>query len=267
MRDTLIYVEEIEGGDGMRALITGASSGMGYHMAFILSEMGYDVTLVARREKRLRRLAGKLKTMCQVIEADLSDARECRLVYDAARGDDLEVVINCAGFGLFGGFLKTDLETELQMIDVNIKAVHILTKLFAQDFAARDYGYILNVASSAGFMAGPLMSTYYATKNYVVRLTQALREELRQNKSKVRVSVLCPGPVNTEFNQVAGVSFALPGLDAHRVAREGIVGMFKGKGIIVPGAVMKGTVLGSKLLPDTLVARISYHFQGKKGTK
>lgn len=251
----------------MRALITGASSGLGYHMAFILSEMGYDLTLVARRGDRLRRLAGKVKTICQVIEADLSDPKECKLLYDAARGDDLEVLINCAGFGLFGSFLETDLDTELRMIDVNIKAVHILTKLFVRDFDKQNKGFILNVASSAGFMAGPLMSTYYGTKNYVVRLTQALREELRQKKSLVSVSALCPGPVNTEFNQVAGVSFALPGLDAHRTAREGIDGLFKGKGIIVPGAIMKGAILGSKLLPDALVARISYHFQGKKGAK
>ena len=121
--------------------------------------------------------------MCHVIAADVSDEEECRLLYSAVRGDDLEIVINNAGFGLFVEFLDTDLDEELRMIDTNIRAVHILTKLAVQDFAKRGHGYILNVASSAGFLPGPLMATYYATKNYVLRLTQALREELRHRNS------------------------------------------------------------------------------------
>lgn len=136
----------------MKALITGASSGLGREMAFALAERGCELVLCARREERLRELAAELPTVCHVIAADVSDEEECRLLYSAVRGDDLEIVINNAGFGLFGEFLDTDLDEELRMIDTNIRAVHILTKLAVQDFAKRGHGYILNVASSAGFL-------------------------------------------------------------------------------------------------------------------
>lgn len=251
----------------MRALITGASSGLGREMAKILSARGYELTLVARREDKLRELALTLPTVCHIIGADLSDERECRLLYEAARGDDLEIVINNAGFGLFGAFLETDLDDELRMIDLNIRAVHLLSKLFLRDFAAKNRGYILNVASSAGFLPGPLMSTYYASKNYVLRLTQAIREELRHMHSAVRVCALCPGPVDTEFNSVAGVRFALGSLTAARVAREAVDGLLAGKAVIVPGMTMKAMTLARHFAPDALLARITYHFQGKKAGK
>lgn len=251
----------------MKALITGASSGLGREMAKLLASRGYELVLCARREDRLRELAAELPTVCHVIAADVSDEKECRLLYRAVRGDDLEIVINNAGFGLFGEFLETDLDEELRMIDTNIRAVHILTKLAVQDFEKRGHGYILNVASSAGFLPGPLMATYYATKNYVLRLTQALREELRHRGSRVRVCTLCPGPVDTEFNRVAGVKFSLNGLDAKRVAREAIDGLFAGRAVIVPGVTMKAMTVARHFAPDSLLARITYHFQHKKGAK
>ena len=251
----------------MKALITGASSGLGREMARLLAARGYELILCARREEHLRELAAELPVPCRVIAADISDVQECRLLYEAARSDDLEVVINNAGFGLFGTFLTTDLDDELRMIDTNIRAVHILTKLAAQDFARRGRGYILNVASSAGFLPGPLMATYYATKNYVLRLTEALREELRHAGSPVRVCALCPGPVDTEFNKVAGVRFALAGLSAERVAREAIDGLFAGKAVVVPGLSMKAMTLARHFAPDSVLARITYHFQHKKGAK
>ena len=246
----------------MKALITGASSGLGREMAKLLASRGYELVLCARREDRLRELAAELPTVCHVLAAE-----ECRLLYRAVRGDDLEIVINNAGFGLFGEFLETDLDEELRMIDTNIRAVHILTKLAVQDFEKRGHGYILNVASSAGFLPGPLMATYYATKNYVLRLTQALREELRHRGSRVRVCALCPGPVDTEFNRVAGVKFSLNGLDAKRVAREAIDGLFAGRAVIVPGVTMKAMTVARHFAPDSLLARITYHFQHKKGAK
>ena len=249
----------------MKALITGSSSGLGREMAKLLASRGYELVLCARREDRLRELAAELPTVCHVIAADVSDEVECRLLYRAVRGDDLEIVINNAGFGLFGEFLETDLDEELRMIDTNIRAVHILTKLAVQDFEKRGHGYILNVASSAGFLPGPLMATYYATKNYVLRLTQALREELRHRGSRVRVCALCPGPVDTEFNRVAGVKFSLNGLDAKRVAREAIDGLFAGRVVVVPGVTMKAMTVARHFAPDSLLARITYHFQHKKG--
>lgn len=251
----------------MKALITGASSGLGREMAILLAARGYDLILCARREDRLRALAAELPTMCRVIAADVSDETECRMLYEAVRGEDLEVVVNNAGFGLFGEFADTDLDAELRMIDTNIRAVHILTKLAVRDFKARGRGYILNVASAAGFLPGPLMSTYYATKNYVLRLTQAIQEEMRRAGSPVRISALCPGPVETEFNRVAGVSFSLSGLKAERVAREAIDGMFAGKAVIVPGIAMKSMRVARHFASDRLLARITYHFQHKKNRK
>lgn len=248
-----------------KALITGASSGIGCDMARVLSGMGYDLILVARREDRLCALAEELGTPCRAIAADLSDLCECRQVYRAVQSDDLEIVINNAGFGLFGAFTETDLETELRMIRTNITAVHVLTKLFLQDFRIRNHGYILNVASSAGFMAGgPLMATYYATKSYVLRLTQAIREELRHEGSSVCVSALCPGPVDTEFNHVADVRFALPGLKSADVASYAIRGLLAGRGVMVPGAAMQISLAAKHLIPETLLTRITYHFQKRK---
>ena len=264
--DTVLKLFHVTKGTGfsMRALITGASSGLGREMAKLLAARGYELILAARREDRLRELAAELPTVCHVIAADVSDATECRLLYESARADDLDVVINNAGFGLFGEFTETDLDDELRMIDTNIRAVHILTKLALRDFTARGHGYILNVASSAGFLPGPLMATYSASKNYVLRLTQGVREELRRRKSAVRICALCPGPVNTEFNRVANVRFALPGLQADRVAREAIDGLFAGKAVVVPGAAMKAMTFGRHLVSDSMLARITGHFQGKK---
>lgn len=250
----------------MRALITGASSGIGRQMALQLAERGYELTLVARREDRLRALAAEVDVPCEIITADLSNPDEVKRVYRTARGADLEVVINNAGFGLFGNFAETDLSRELEMISTNIVAVHILTKLFLRDFRRRDHGYILNVASSAGFMAGPLMATYYATKNYVLRLTQAIREELRQEGSAVQIAALCPGPVDTEFNDVANVHFSIRPLSAEDVAAYGLRGLFMGRGILVPGCMMRLTLTARRLVPDALTTRITYHVQHRKGS-
>ena len=150
------------------------------------------------------------------------------------------------------------------MIDVNVKAVHALTKLFLNDFSARNKGYILNVASAAGFMAGLLMSTYYATKNYVVKLTEAIHEELRVQGSNVYIGAFCPGPVMTPFNDVAGVDFGLRGT-AREAADCAVKGMFERKQIIVPTLKMKIAVYGSRIVPDPLLARVTYNIQTKKG--
>lgn len=249
----------------MRAVITGASSGIGRDMAHVLAAMGYDLTLIARREERLCALKKELSVSCQILTCDLSNVRECRLAYEACRGDDVEMIINNAGFGLFGAFEKADLDTELQMIYTNIVAVHVLTKLFLRDFRARNHGYILNVASAAGFAAGPLMATYYATKSYVLRLTQAIGEELRREGSRVQVSVLCPGPVQTEFDDVARVRFSFQGLSSAQVAQCGIKGLLRGKRVIVPGALMRLTLCARRLVPESVVTRITYHFQHRKG--
>ena len=162
------------------ALVTGASSGIGAAVARRLDSLGFNVILTARRADRLEALASELENEAAVITADLSQKSECFRLYEEVKDRNVSVVINNAGFGLLGDFDDTDLDRELSMIDVNCAAVHILTKLFLKDLIARDRGYILNVGSSAGLMpGGPLMATYYATKAYVVSLTQSIDEELR----------------------------------------------------------------------------------------
>jgi len=248
----------------MKALITGASSGLGADMARILSDMGYDLILVARRKTRLEKLKKELSTNVEIITMDLCSTFNCMKLYNQLKKEDIDVVINNAGFGLFGEFTETNLDKELDMIDLNIKSVHTLTKQFVKDFKEKNSGYILNVASSAGFMPGPYMATYYATKAYVLRLTEAINEELRRDGSNVYIGTLCPGPFNTEFNKVAGVEFGLKGLESYDVAHYAIKKMFKKKMIIIPGIKMKLAIFASHLIPDKLLVRITAKIQKKK---
>lgn len=248
----------------MKALITGASSGIGRDIARILSKSGYDLILAARRKDRLDALAKEFEN-CKVVVCDLSDEKEVFGLYEKVKNEDIDILINNAGFGLFGEFSKTDLARELEMIDLNIKAVHILTKLFLSDFKKKNSGYILNVASSAAFFPGPLMSTYYATKAYVQRLTLAVYQELKKEKSGVYIGVFCPGPVNTEFNSVADVSFALKGISSEYAAKYAVKKMFDKKVIIVPGAFVKAGLFFQKFLPIKLLLKISYKIQKRKG--
>jgi hypothetical protein len=248
----------------MKAFITGASSGMGRDMARVLASMGYDLILVARRKEKLEELKKELKTNITIIVADLSQEKEVFKVYETVKNEDIDLVINNAGFGLFGLFNETDLDTELKMIDVNIKAYHILTKLFLQDFIKKDKGHILNVCSSAGFMAGPRLSTYYATKNYVTKLTMAINEELRQMKSNVHISALCPGPVSTEFNKVAHGTFSIREANSMKVAKYAIEKTLKNKMIIVPTIMMKITLFLNRFSPYRLSLIIAYHIQKRK---
>ncbi len=248
----------------MKALITGASSGIGRDIAKNLSKRGYDLVITARREERLLELKNELATDVIVIPADLSKKEECLRLYGQTKNEDISVLINNAGYGVFGAFDKTGLPEEIDMLDVNIISAHILMKLFLKDFIAENRGYILNVASSAAFLPGPLFSSYYASKAYVLRLTQAVSEELRRAGKNVSVSALCPGPVDTEFNKTAGVQFGFGGLSSPSVADYAVKKMFAKKTVIVPGATMKFARFFSKLLPDSLLAKTAYNLQNKK---
>ena len=250
----------------MKALITGASSGIGRDMARVLAKKGYNLVLVARDEQKLRELAEELskenKIETQVISMDLSIEQNCIDLHKSVK--DVDILINNAGFGDCGNFTHTNLNKELTMIKTNIIAYHILTKLYLKEMIKKDSGKILNVASIAGFMPGPLMTTYYSTKNYVVRFSESIREELRRKKSKVQISILCPGPVDTNFNKVADVEFALKGLSSEYVAKYAINKFFKGKFYIVPGWKIKLARIGAKLAPASFVAKISYNMQKRK---
>lgn len=251
----------------MKALVTGASSGIGRDMAKYLSRMGCDLILVARDKKALADVALELKTNTTIISMDLQDENNCLKLYEKFKKEDIDILINNAGFGTFGRFTNTDLSKELDMVDLNIKALHILTKLFLKDMKAKDHGYILNVASSASFEPGPLMATYYATKAYVLRLTTAIYEELRREKSNVVICSLCPGPVTTNFNKVANVEFEIKSLPSDVVAKYGIDMMFKKKLIIIPGFYMKVLYFITHLLPTKVILKFAYNIQRKKRGK
>ena len=246
----------------MKALITGASSGMGRDMAKILSQKGYDLILVARDEKKLEEVKKQLKAETKIVVMDISKEENCKKLYEENK--DIDILINNAGFGDCGHFEETSLDKDIQMIHTNIIAYHILTKLYLKEMIKKDSGKILNVASIAGFMPGPLMTTYYSTKNYVVRFSESIREELRRKKSKVQISILCPGPVDTNFNKVADVEFALKGLSSEYVAKYAINKFLKGKLYIVPGWKIKLARIGAKLAPASFVAKISYNMQKRK---
>lgn len=248
----------------MKALITGATSGIGRELAVVLSRMGCELIIASRDTKKMKQVQRRLSVPVKIITVDLSKEADCYALYEQVKGEEIDILINNAGFGAFGHFWEVPLETELNMIDLNIRAVHILTKLFLADFRRRDRGYILNVASSAGFLAGPLMSAYYGTKSYVLRLTEAIHEELRQAGSQVRITALCPGPVETGFNERANVRFSIRGVSARKVARTAVAGMFRGKVVILPGLAMKLAYIGEKFLSEPMMLKAAYHAQKKK---
>ncbi len=248
----------------MKALITGASSGIGREMAKILSENGYDLILVARRKNRLELLKKELKTNVEIITKDISSTDNCIELYHQVKNQDIDILINNAGFGVFGEFVETNLNRELDMIDTNIKAVHILTKLFLKDMKDKNRGYILNVASSAAFLPGPLMASYYASKAYVLHLTEAIYEELKHQHSKVYIGTFCPGPVNSEFNDVAHVQFGIRGISSKYAAQYAIKKMFQRKRIIVPTLLMKLNCTFNRFIPRFLLLKICYKIQKQK---
>jgi len=248
----------------MRALVTGASSGIGKCIALELAKRNIDLILVARDNKKLEELKKELNVDVKIITLDLINEDNVFKLYELTKNDNIDILVNNAGFGLFGLFKDTSLDRELEMINLNIKTYHILTKLFLKDFVKKDYGYILNVCSSAGFMAGPRLSTYYATKNYVTKLSMAINEELRQDGSNVYVGCLCPGPVNTNFNKVAGGEFSIKEATPEYVAKYAVKKMFQKKMLIVPTLGMKLTLFFTRFAPHRLALNIAYHIQGRK---
>ena len=248
----------------MKALITGASSGIGRDMARYLSCMGHDLILVARSKDRLEEIKNELKTNVDIITMDLGSADNCKKLYEKVKNKNIDILINNAGFGDIGLFIKTDINKELDMIDLNVKTYHVLTKLFLDDFVRRDSGYILNVSSSASFQPGPLMATYYATKAYVTNLTLAIYEELRHMNSKVHISCLCPGPVATNFNNVANCEFKVKSLSSEYVAKYAIEKMFKNKLVIVPGFNIKMLYIFGRIIPTKLKLKATYNIQYRK---
>lgn len=252
----------------MWALVTGASSGIGRDMSRYLSELGYNLILVARNKEELDNLKQELEKkssiQIQVIPEDLSNKQNCFDLYEKTKNIDIDLLINNAGFGVFGKFIETDLDKEIDLINTNITAVHVLTKLYLKDMIINNKGHILNVASIAGMEPGPLMSAYYASKAYVIRMSRAISKELKKEKLNVKISILCPGPTNTNFNNVANVVFKAPTMSSEKVAKYGIDKTLKGKLIIVPGITNKCVRFFSKALPDAILEEGAYHIQRRK---
>ncbi len=251
----------------MKVLITGASSGLGKQFAKIYYSKGCDLILVARNIDKLNKLKRELEleksnSKIEIVSLDLSKEENCENLVNRYR--DVDILINNAGFGDCGYFDSTSLDKELSMIDTNIIAYHILTKLYLIQMEKRKFGKILNVASIAGFLPGPLMATYYASKSYVVRLSEGVNQELKKKKSSVKISILCPGPVKTNFSSVANVKFKLKEADSSKIAKYTIKKFEKGKFYIVPKFEIKLVRFLAKLVPTSLVSQVVYKVQRKK---
>ena len=252
----------------MKALITGASSGMGLDMARYLATKKCELILVARNKEKLEEIQEQLPTKVTIIVADLSNEQRVKELYVLAKKENIDILINNAGLGDFGPLTDTEITKDLELINTNVIALHILTKYIVRDMEKRDTDtYILNVSSSAAFQPGPLMSTYYATKAYVYQLTEALYYEEKKKKTKVHVSVLCPGPVETNFNNVAGVRFTIKPLKSTYVAKYAIDMMFKQKMLIIPGIKMKLSKFFVRFLPEKAKLKMTYNIQKRKASK
>ena len=248
----------------MKALITGASSGIGRDMARILSDKYDEIILVARNQEKLNELKEELiqnsNAKVKIIATDLSDEENCIKLH--SENSNVDLLINNAGFGDYGEFTQTSLDKEMKMINTNVIAYHILTKLYLIDMKKENKGHILNVASIAGFMPGPLMATYYATKSYVVRLSEGIKEELKKDKSNVKISILCPGPVNTNFKTEANIKFNFNGISSYKVAQYALNHL--NKFYIVPGLSIRLSRIIAGFIPSSIVAKIVYKLQIKR---
>lgn len=256
----------------MISLITGASSGIGRDMAFEFADRGYDLILVARSFDRLKEVKNEIikkydKCNVLIMKCDVSNVKSVKNLYNDVRKEfvNIDVLVNNVGFGDCGKFYETDLEKDISMINTNILGLHVLTKLFLQDMVKVNKGYILNIASIAGFMPGPLMATYYSTKAYVVRLTRAIAKELKVDNSKVRIAAFCPGPVNTEFDKNANVTFSLKGQSSSDVAKIGVSGLFKSNKIVYFSSILIRIVAClAKIMPESFMANQAYRTQKRK---
>ena len=248
----------------MKALITGASSGRGKDFAKLLINKYDELILVARDDAKLKKLKEELNKVpnkrIKIISLDLSKKDNCKKLYEDNK--DVDLLINNAGFGDCGYFYKTSLDKDIEMINTNIIAVHVLTKLYLSEMIKRNSGHILNVGSIAGFMPGPLMATYYSSKSYVVKFSESIREELKHLKSNVKISVLCPGPVKTNFEKTANVQFQVSKAKSSDVANYALKHL--NKFYIIPGFSTKMAHVGSKLLPTSLMSKMVYKVQKKR---
>lgn len=242
------------------ALITGASSGLGVEFARQLAARDYRLVLAARRLERLEALATEVGK-ARVVPVDLSKQGAAeRLVADCdAAGEQIDLLVNNAGFGLRGPFVKLDAARQREMIDLNIGALTDLCRIVGPRMAERRSGAILNVASTAAFQPGPKMAVYFASKAYVLSFTEALHEEMKP--LGVNVCALCPGPTRTEFGEVAGFGsdsrFDKIAMTAEEVVRQGLNGLDANKAVVITGALNRAGAFGTRFLPRSTIRKIA----------
>lgn len=251
------------------ALITGASSGIGLDLAHLFARDGYNVILVARSEEKLRQLARDLEqhhhVTASVVVADLARPEAPREVFERVRAlGQIDFLVNNAGYGLGGKFIETNLQMELDMIQVNISALTHLTKLFLPGMVARGQGRVLNVASTAAFQPGPLMAVYYATKAYVLSFSEAIAEEC--SGTGVTVTALCPGPTDTGFAAAADLTNVrlfnlMKPMSSMDVARVGYQAMLRGKRVVISGFANKLSAQSVRVTPRVIVTKIVKRLQ------
>ena len=242
------------------ALVTGASAGLGVEFARQLSKRGHRLVLAARRRERLERLAGELGN-ARVVTIDLSKANSAaKLMADLdANGETVELLVNNAGFGLIGRFAELDAKRERQMIDLNVGTLNDLCRAVAPAMIERKSGGIINVASTAAFQPGPRMAVYFATKAFVLSLTEALHEELKPHG--IKVTCLCPGPTRTEFGDVAGFGgngmFERVAMDSKEVVEAGLYGLDKNRAVVIPGVINRIGATSTRFAPRSLIRKIA----------
>ena len=249
----------------MYALVTGASSGIGLNCAKILASKGYDLIITARSTDKLNKLKEEIEKEYNknvvVLPLDISKRENIEELFNKTKDYEIEVVINNAGLGKVGMFYEVTDSEDYNMIDINVTAMHMILKHYAE---VLNSGYILTVASIAGFAPGPKMATYYATKNYIRSYAEALRYELKKMKKNVGITILAPGPVDTNFNDTANVTFTLKGVAADKCASYAIKRMFKKKKFATPKWSVRAATRFMRILPHRTSMRICFKSQSKK---
>ena len=251
----------------MLALITGASSGIGKEFAKQLASKGYDLILVSRRLDKLEEVKQEILKENQVkidVEAiDLIDENKREELIN--KYQNIDILINNAGFGKLGYFDEIPYQDEDEMIKLNVLALHHLLKAYYDIFSQRKSGYILNVASIAAFQPGPKMATYYATKAYVLSISESVHYEAKKLKNNVYVSCLCPGPTESNFDKVANSKFSLKKQSSEVVVRKAIRCLFKNKRVIFPSSTQHLGIFFERFIPTNATMRFCYNAQNKKG--
>lgn len=251
----------------MRALITGSSRGLGKEIAIYLDSLGYDIILVSRNKEELIKVSKLLNNFTEIIVKDLSNIEDVYSLYEETKNYNIDLLVNNAGIGLYGNFNEIPLEKDINMLNINVVSVHVLTKLYLNDMIKNGKGAILNISSLASFSYGPLMSQYYATKAYITNLTCAIHKELKIKNSKVKISCACPGPINTNFNKNIGINFSQKPLDVKYVAKYCIDKCLKNKLIIIPGIINKICRIVTKFIPINILLKINYNINLRKNIK